>query len=79
MSDTTYSHPLPKIDGELVLEVFTHSSLLPGDEDEPTSDEWGGGARLATLGAKVVDLVVMASLFRQQPYLGPTILKVDLY
>jgi len=49
-----------------MLEVYTHKSL----DDKPgavTADEHGGSSRLALLGEKVLQSVVMVCLFRRQP------------
>lgn len=62
--------PLPKIEGDvdLILDVHTHDSLRP--QDTPMNDDYGDTARLAELGAKVVDLVVTTQLFARRPCLS---------
>lgn len=62
--------PLPLIEGELILEVYTHQSLNvePG---APTPDENGGSARLAILGKTVLESAVMTNLFQQRPMYSP--------
>ncbi|KIP12063.1 hypothetical protein PHLGIDRAFT_114115 [Phlebiopsis gigantea 11061_1 CR5-6] len=60
---------LPKLTGEIILEVFTHRSLrFPGapiDEDS----EHGDNERLAVLGEKVLEAAVTDTLFRKRPML----------
>ncbi|KAF9650477.1 hypothetical protein BDM02DRAFT_3092927 [Thelephora ganbajun] len=58
--------PIPPIEGELMLEVYTHESLntKPG---AITTDEHGGSARLAILGKRVLESAVMTNLFRRRP------------
>ena len=61
--------PLPRIDGDvdLMLDVYTHSSLRFGGA--PMNDDYGDTERLAELGAKVLELTVTNQLFRQRPFL----------
>ncbi|KAF9785504.1 hypothetical protein BJ322DRAFT_1108950 [Thelephora terrestris] len=66
--------PLPPIEGELMLEVFTHESLN-SRPDALTSDEHGGNVRLATLGEKLLEAAVMTNLFRRRPMYGSKQLK----
>ena len=60
---------LPKLTGEIILEVFTHRSLrFPGapiDEDS----EHGDNERLAVLGEKVLEAAITDTLFRKRPML----------
>jgi dsRNA-specific ribonuclease len=59
--------PLPKIEsGDLMLEVFTHSSLR---SDQSTLEEHGGCERLAELGGKILDMAITFCLFSQRPML----------
>jgi len=64
--------PLPKLSGELMLEVFTHKSLRPDSSGEPTNDEYGGNDRLAELGAKVLEMAITFCLFSKRPMLKAT-------
>lgn len=58
---------IPKLTGEIILEVFTHRSLrfpnAPIDEDS----EYGDSERLAVLGEKVLEAAVTDTLFRKKP------------
>lgn len=58
--------PLPPIEGELLLEVYTHESLnvKPG---AITNDKCGGSARLVALGEKILEAAVTSNVFRRQP------------
>jgi len=61
--------PLPKLDGDVILEVFTHRSLrFPGAPLDQDS-EYGGNERLAVLGEKVLEAAVTDTLFRKRPML----------
>jgi dsRNA-specific ribonuclease len=61
--------PLPKIEGDvdLMLDVYTHSSLRFGGA--PMNDDYGDTERLAELGAKVLELTVTNQLYSQRPFL----------
>lgn len=68
--------PLPKLVGEIILDVFTHRSLrFPG---APTNEdsEYGDNDRLAVLGEKVLDAAVTDVLFRKRPMLKATDIEV---
>ncbi len=69
-STTTMSNfpPLPKLPGEVILDVYTHKSLrFPG---APSDDsEYGDNERLAILGEKVLETAVTDTLFRKRPML----------
>ena len=58
--------PLPPIEGELILEVYTHESLnvKPG---AITNDAHGGSSRLIALGEKILEAAVMANVFQRPP------------
>ncbi|KAI0961970.1 hypothetical protein AcV7_000925 [Taiwanofungus camphoratus] len=61
--------PVPKLHGEIILEVFTHSSLrFPG---APTNEdsEYGNGERLSVLGEKILEAAVTSALFSKRPML----------
>lgn len=68
--------PIPKLQGEIILEVFTHRSLrfhgAPLDQDS----EYGDNERLAVLGEKVLEAAVTDALFRQRPMLKGTDIEV---
>jgi hypothetical protein len=68
--------PILPIDGELMLEVYTHESLNT-KRGAITVDEHGGGAQLATLGDKVLVSAMMNNLFRRRPMLSATQLQVS--
>lgn len=51
--------PLPLINGEVILEVFTHKSL----HFSPGHPELGDNTRLAELGSHALDVVVTSILF----------------
>ncbi|KZT30884.1 hypothetical protein NEOLEDRAFT_43340 [Neolentinus lepideus HHB14362 ss-1] len=59
--------PLPKLSGDMTLEVFTHKSLR--FEGAPRNEEVGDSDRLAVLGGKVLDMVVANTLFNKRPML----------
>ncbi|KIJ66250.1 hypothetical protein HYDPIDRAFT_86964 [Hydnomerulius pinastri MD-312] len=60
--------PLPTIDGDLLLDVFSRqSSRTP--MTLPDNSEYGGAERLAELGGSILNMVVMYSLFFRQPHL----------
>ncbi|KAF8807864.1 ribonuclease III [Phlegmacium glaucopus] len=63
--------PLPKIEGDvdLMLDVYTHSSLRFGSI-APMNDDYGDTERLAELGAKVLELTVTNQLYLQRPLLN---------
>jgi dsRNA-specific ribonuclease len=72
----TFTLPeLPKIGGELTLEVFTHDSLrydgyLPNTEH-------GDHKRIAELGSKVLESAIMYALFRKKPPLSAEQMRVS--
>lgn len=57
---------IPPIEGELMLEVYTHESLNT-KPNALTSDEHGGSVRLATLGKKLLEAGGVGSFPRGQP------------
>jgi dsRNA-specific ribonuclease len=59
--------PIPKIDNDvdLMLDIFTHSSLR--HPSAPLNDDYGDTARLADLGAKILDAVVSYHFFVHKP------------
>lgn len=63
--------PLPKIDGDvdLMLDVYTHSSLRPSLPGVPPTmnNNYGDTLRLEDLGAKVLDLAVTVHLYNERP------------
>ncbi|GJE85783.1 ribonuclease 3 [Phanerochaete sordida] len=61
--------PIPKLQGEIILEVFTHRSIrFPGAPVNQDS-EYGDNDRLAVLGEKVLEAAVTDALFRKRPML----------
>jgi hypothetical protein len=59
--------PLPKITGELILQVYTHKSLrIPGGQNFDEDNE-----RLSDLGLKALEMAVAFSLFRKHPLVSP--------
>lgn len=65
--------PLPQLNGELMLDVFTHS-LPPSYLNEQAPH--GNGERLAQLGQSVLDTIVTFILFEERPMLSAEELKV---
>ncbi|KAF5312589.1 hypothetical protein D9619_002795 [Psilocybe cf. subviscida] len=59
--------PIPKLDNDvdLMLDIFTHSSLRY--PNAPLNDDYGDTARLADLGAKILDAVVSYHFFAHKP------------
>lgn len=70
--------PLPRIEGDvdLMLDVYTHSSLRFGGA--PMNDDYGDTERLAELGAKVLELTVTNQLFLHRPFLHSKEIQVRL-
>ena len=64
--------PLPKIDGDidLMLDVYTHSSLRPNGATPRMNETYGDTLRLEQLGAKVLDLAVTIHLYNERPLLN---------
>jgi hypothetical protein len=62
--------PLPKIVGDvdLLLDVYTHKSLIFGGA--PMNEEYGDTDRLAELGANVLDLAVTFHFYSRKPMLS---------
>jgi dsRNA-specific ribonuclease len=62
--------PLPEIvgDGDLLLDIYTHKSLIPSGT--PMNEEYGDTDRLADLGARVLDLAVTSHLHSKRPMLS---------
>lgn len=70
---------IPRLSGEIILEVFTHKSLrFPG---APTNEdsEFGDSERLAELGEKAFHVAVTDALFKKRPMLNVEDLKVCSY
>ncbi|KAI0785071.1 hypothetical protein C8Q75DRAFT_809611 [Abortiporus biennis] len=71
-SKMTSLPPIPRLSGEIILEVFSHRSLrfrgAPADEDL----EFGDNDRLAAIGEKAFELAVTDALFRKRPMLKAT-------
>lgn len=66
--------PLPPIDGERMLQVYTHKSLrMPGArEGEDTDNE-----RLSALGERVLEMAVLDALMGERPALSVDVLEVS--
>jgi len=64
--------PLPKIDGDvdLMLDVYTHSSLRPLGVVS-MNENYGDTLRLEDLGAKVLDLAVTVHFYNERPLINP--------
>jgi hypothetical protein len=62
--------PLPRIlgDVDLLLDVYTHKSLIFGGA--PMNEEYGDTDRLAELGARVLDLAVTFHFYLRKPMLA---------
>ncbi|KZT02927.1 uncharacterized protein LAESUDRAFT_660725, partial [Laetiporus sulphureus 93-53] len=59
--------PVPKLPGDIILEVFSHRSLrFPGAQTNEESD-CGDNERLSMLGEKVLDTAVTFTLFNKKP------------
>jgi dsRNA-specific ribonuclease len=56
---------LPKISGDIILDVFTHKSLRHG-----TQETYGDSDRLADLGEKILEMTATSALFNQDPVLS---------
>ncbi|KAG2155545.1 hypothetical protein DEU56DRAFT_767974 [Suillus clintonianus] len=59
--------PLPPIQGELMLDVYTHRAMLSKDVDENTVH--GNTERLAELGSSVLSMLVVYTLYSEKPML----------
>ncbi|KAF9015549.1 hypothetical protein BDQ17DRAFT_1230096 [Cyathus striatus] len=57
--------PLPKIAGDVILEVFTHRSL----GRKTTSDDYGDNERLSELGKASLEAILTEVLFKKRPLL----------
>ena len=67
------TNPLPAIpeiggDSDLILDVFTHSSLLP--PGRAMNEQYGDTERLAELGAMALDLVVTNHFYLLRPMMS---------
>jgi len=64
--------PLPKIDGniDLMLDVYTHSSLRPTDATIEMNDTYGDIQRLEELGTKILDLAITLHFYNERPSLN---------
>ncbi|KAG7442765.1 uncharacterized protein BT62DRAFT_904944 [Guyanagaster necrorhizus] len=64
--------PLPKINGDynIMLDVYTHRTARPGAGADVMDEEYGNTERLAELGKKVLDLVVIHHFFFLKPHLA---------
>lgn len=64
--------PIPKLQGDILLEVFTHRSLRFPDQPRHVDSEHGDYERLAALGDKVLETAVTVALFRKRPMIKGT-------
>lgn len=62
--------PLPPIDLDLALQVYTHPSLRR--ETDRTPEQYGDNERLAELGSSVLEMAVTFALFNVRPMLKMT-------
>jgi dsRNA-specific ribonuclease len=69
MSGPSELPPLPRIDGEAILGVFTHTSIRPAGPEMVGTDSFGGNHRLNELGTKVLEMAATAALFVKRPML----------
>lgn len=63
-------------DVDLMLAVFTHSSLHDGDE--PLKEPYGDTLRLRDLGRRVLELAVTYHLFSERPMLREEEIEVSV-
>ncbi|KAI0068287.1 hypothetical protein BV25DRAFT_1867295 [Artomyces pyxidatus] len=63
--------PLPPIEGEMMLEIFTHRDLSFGQ-----NEEFGDSERLSVIGQRVLAMVVSVVLFEKRPMLSASDLKM---
>ena len=61
--------PIPKLQGEIILEVFTHRSIRFPSAPINQDSEYGDSDRLTVLGEKVLEAAVTDALFRKRPML----------
>ena len=66
--------PLPPLEGDLILDVFTHHSLTRDFLNEQTPH--GNSERLELLGKSVLDTIVSFLLFAERPMLSAEDFKV---
>ena len=70
--------PLPKLTGDIILDVFTHRSLrFPGAPISEDS-EYGDNERLAVLGEKALETAVTDTLFKKRPMLKAADIEVRI-
>jgi dsRNA-specific ribonuclease len=65
--------PLPRVNGDLALQVFTHKSLR---RPNGSPADYGDNERLADLGRVMFDLAVTHTLFEHRPMLRASVLSV---
>lgn len=66
--------PLPKISGDIILQVFTHKSLQRSNGG--TLEDNSDNQRLAVLGKAALEAVVTHSLFKQRAQLATSEIRV---
>lgn len=65
--DRTRVPPLPPLQSDLILQVFTHKSLR---RPKVSPADYGDNERLSELGRAALDVAMTDALFRKLPYLG---------
>lgn len=68
--------PLPKISGDIILQVFTHKSLQRSHGG--TLEENSDNQRLAVLGNAALEAVVTHALFKHKPTLALSEIRVRI-
>lgn len=68
--------PIPKLNGEVLLDVFTHRSLRFNGAPLDSTSEYGDNMRLAVLGDAIMRASVIDTLFRKRPMLTSTQIEV---
>ena len=58
---------IPRLSGDIILEVFTHRSIRFAGA--PLNEEYGDNDRLALLGEKAFNLAITDAMFRKRPML----------
>jgi dsRNA-specific ribonuclease len=61
--------PIPKLNGEVLLDVFTHRSLRFHGAPLDDSSEYGDNIRLAVLGKVILEACITDTLFKKRPML----------
>ena len=75
-SGTKMSPSIPGLNGDIILDVFTHRSLRFAGAPPGGTSGYGDSVRLAVLGEKALECAVTDTLFKKQPLLDPDQIKV---